>query len=71
MCSRFYSNASRNSIRVNLIHVDFIKRQYPRRSLSRALISVTLISIVLDTLLTFLTPKKEEYNIISRVDIRQ
>ena len=48
-----------------------MKRQFPRRSLSRALISATLISIVLDTLETFLTPKKEEYNIISRIEIRQ
>ena len=48
-----------------------MKRQFPHRSSSRALISATLISIVLDTLVTFLTPKKEEYNIISGVEIRQ
>ena len=80
MCSRFseftvtlqgiYANFW-TKIRVNLIRINFMKRQFPRRSLSRALISATLFSIVLDTLETFLTPKKEEYNIISRVEIRQ
>ena len=38
-------------------------------TLSRAVIPVTLISVILHTLLTFLTPKKEEYFI--RVEIRQ